>query len=329
MQNPILLTGATGFLGHHLCRKLLGEGYQVRAFCRAESNKDLLPAPQTGFSIIEGDILDIFTLADAMEGCGAVIHTAALVSFQSKDKKQLYQTNQEGTANVVNLALDLKIPRLVYVSSVAALGRNSGSEKPTSLRDNWHHQRALTPYARSKFAAEREVWRAQAEGLSVGAVYPSIMVGAGDWKRGGSPGIFDHLAQGSRYYPNGSAGFVAVEDVVLSCLHLLQSEEAAERILCSAANLSWESFLTQAARALKVKPPSIRLRSWQTGLLWPIVGLTARIKGKKPMITRATHRTSQARFHYDGSSFETILGRSYSSVDEAIRRTAAAYLGSS
>lgn len=326
MQNPILLTGATGFLGHHLCRKLLEEGYQVRALCRAGSNRDLLPVSQPSFSIIEGDILDIFTLADAMEGCGAVIHAAALVSFQRKDKKQLYQTNREGTANVVNLALDLNIPRLVYVSSVAALGRISGSKKPTTLRDNWHHQPALTPYARSKFAAEREVWRAQAEGLSVGAVYPSIMLGSGDWERGGSPGIFGHLAQGRRYYPSGSAGFVAVEDVVLSCLHLLQSEEPAERILCSAANLSWESFLGQAARALKVKPPSTRLRSWQTALLWPIVGLFARIKGDKPMITRATHRTSQSQFSYDGSSYEVLTGRAYSSIDLAIEETAKAYL---
>ena len=328
MAAPILLTGATGFLGHHLCKKLLEEGHELRALCRKGSSQALLPLEHPRLSIWEGDILDIFSLADAMEGCAAVIHAAALVSFQAKDKQQLYQINQEGTANVVNIALDLAIPRLVYVSSVAALERNPDGSKITSLRDNWHHRPAPTDYARSKFAAEREIWRGQAEGLSVGAVYPSVIIGPGDWERNGSPGLFRHLAQGSRFFPSGSAGFVAVEDVVLACSHLLQSDVSDERILCSSANLSWKTFLTKAAEALAVKPPTIQLRPWQSALLWPLAGLIASIKGQRPFITRAKHRISQSRFSYDGSSFEKALGRPYASVETAIEHTAKAYLAS-
>lgn len=323
MDVPILLTGATGFLGNHLCPALLEQGYRVRALCRPGSDTSRLPTDHPQLQIIEGDILDIFALADAMEGCSAVVHTAALVSFQPKIRKELYQVNQEGTANVVNIALDQGIQRLVYVSSVAALGRVSGSKKPTSLRDNWHHQRALTPYARSKFAAEREVWRGQAEGLSTAAVYPSIMVGSGNAERGGSPSLFRHLANGSQFYPAGRTGFVAVEDVVDACLHLLQSRQESERVLCNAINLSWKDFLQQAAQTLQVKPPSIRLQAWQSALLWPLVGLGARISGKKPVITRASHRTSQGHFHYDGSSFEEIVGQPYRSIEGAIERAVA------
>ena len=127
-QQParVLVTGGTGFLGAYIIKELISKGYRVRAIRR----KAGLPA-FIDSSILEkaewvqGDVLDVITLEDAMKGMDMVIHSAAVVSFLKKERKQMYQVNVDGTANVVNMALEQNIRKLVHISSVAALGRTS------------------------------------------------------------------------------------------------------------------------------------------------------------------------------------------------------------
>ncbi|MEL6667357.1 MAG: NAD-dependent epimerase/dehydratase family protein [Bacteroidota bacterium] len=320
MNRPqILLTGATGLVGHHLAASLLEANYRVRAFHRSGSNTSYLPIGHQQLELFEGDILDVFKLEEAMAGCQRIIHAAALVSFSPKDQKKLDQINQEGTANVVNLALEQDVERLVYVSSVAALGRESGTAQPCTLEDNWQAKRAITNYAASKFAAEREVWRAQAEGLRVSTIYPSVIVGSGDPNRGGTPALFERIKAGQKTYPTGSSAFVAIEDVVAACLHLLEENED-KRILCHGHNMSWQDFLSLIAKKLSVKPPSQKVRPWQSAMAWPAAALWSKLNGQSPFITRDRHRLAHARYSYSGDSFEQAVGRPFSPLDEAIEK---------
>ncbi|WP_315818623.1 NAD-dependent epimerase/dehydratase family protein [Paraflavitalea speifideaquila] len=113
---------------------------------------------------IEGDILDIVSLDEAMEGVEAVIHSAAKVSFDPKEKKELFNINIDGTANMVNMALEKNVRRFVHISSVAALGRTVSGDRVTETK-KWQHSKLNTQYAISKYHAEREVWRGMGEGL--------------------------------------------------------------------------------------------------------------------------------------------------------------------
>ena len=120
----VLVTGGTGFLGSYLIKHLIDKRYPVRAIRR--SNKLPFWIDEQVFEKVEwldGDVLDVVALEEAMEGVDAVIHSAAVVSFVKKNRKEMYKVNVEGTANVVNMMLEKNVKRLIHISSVAALGR--------------------------------------------------------------------------------------------------------------------------------------------------------------------------------------------------------------
>src|SRR4030095_11136949 len=122
----VLVTGGTGFLGSYIIKELVERNYPVRASHRSTSKLPFY-IPVTIFEKVEwveGDILDPFSLDEAMEDVDAVIHSAAMVSFHKDDKNKMHRVNVQGTANVVNAAIEKNISRLVHISSVAALGRS-------------------------------------------------------------------------------------------------------------------------------------------------------------------------------------------------------------
>ncbi|MCU0370166.1 MAG: NAD-dependent epimerase/dehydratase family protein, partial [Bacteroidales bacterium] len=230
----IFITGATGLVGSHLTFELVRSGQPVRALKRPSSDMGMLEKvfrlysdnPENLLSTIEwveGDILDIFSLEEAMEGADTAYHCAALVSFLPKDRKKLIKINTEGTANVVNAALEKKLRKLCHVSSIAALGR---PENLTDVIDEdlvWKTSRNNSVYAVSKYGAEREVWRGTAEGLDAVIVNPSIILGVAGNSQGSSR-LFNTVWQGLKVYPPGKNGFVDVRDVARAMILLMNGD---------------------------------------------------------------------------------------------------------
>ena len=167
-------------MGAYILQALVQSGIAVSAIRRSDKTPFFLPA-ETAAKVewVRGDVLDVMALADAMEGVDAVIHSAAVVSFHRHHRALLQQVNVEGTANVVNMALERGVRRLVHVSSVAALGRASQNEVANEER-KWVESKSNTAYAISKHAAEIEVWRGFAEGLQGVIVNPSTILGFGN-----------------------------------------------------------------------------------------------------------------------------------------------------
>ena len=123
-ESKIVVTGGTGFLGSHVLRGLVEKGYSsIYALCRAGSSKDLVSDISNSINWIEGDLLDIESLLTLMSGAEYVIHSAAKVSYNPRDSKDVFEINIEGTANVVNACLTAKTRKLIFISSVAAIGR--------------------------------------------------------------------------------------------------------------------------------------------------------------------------------------------------------------
>ena len=177
----ILVTGGSGLVGSELISQLLALGNKIKAIYNSTrltiSHQNLIP--------VKCDILDTAALEEAMQGVTQLYHCAAMVSFSAKNKDQLLKINIEGTANVVNAALDAGVTKMVHVSSVSALGRIRENETVTEEM-NWTEESSNSVYGKSKYLGEMEVWRGIGEGLQAVVVNPSLILGSGDWNKGSS-----------------------------------------------------------------------------------------------------------------------------------------------
>jgi dihydroflavonol-4-reductase len=181
LSTKVFITGGTGFLGAYIIKELVQKNYAVRAIRR--NSKLPFFIPQHIFDNVEwinGDVLDVIALEEAMDGADTVIHAAAKVSLVAKEKSEMFKTNIEGTANVVNTAIEKNIRRFIHVSSVAALGRNTNGAT-VNEQQPWEEHILNTNYGISKYSAEMEVWRGIGEGLNAAIVNPSTIIGYGDW----------------------------------------------------------------------------------------------------------------------------------------------------
>lgn len=322
----ILVTGASGFLGNHLLQSLVEKRVPVRALYNSRKPDTDLP----GITWRRCDMLDIFSLEEALEEITQVYHCAAIVSFDSRDHAKMIRDNVAATANLVNALLEKDTARLVHVSSVAALGRttghgNSGATMITE-ETHWEESRLNSAYARSKFLSEMEVWRGIAEGLNAVIVNPSIILGEGDWSKG-SAHLMEIVYREFPWYTEGINGWVDVKDVADAMVLLMNSGLEEERFILNAGNYPYREVFTHMAEALKRKPPHRRSGKWMTELVWRLMVIKSRITGRQSTITRETARTAQSRHLYDNRKFlEKFPSFTYRPLPRTIERMAASFL---
>lgn len=312
----IFVTGASGLVGSHLIKSLLAKGKNVVALYR-----HTIPSFEGAEKVkwILGDILDVVSLQNAMQGVTQVYHCAAIVSFAPKDQQKMLIANQAGTANVVNVCLDYQIQKLVYVSSVAALGRiRIGA--PIDETMNWTAETSNSEYGKTKYLAEMEVWRGMAEGLNVAIVNPVIILGAGDWTKGSSA-IFKSAYEAFPWYTTGVSGFVDVMDVVDIMQLLMDSHINGERYIVSAENIPYQHIFSLIAASFTKRPPYRLVTPLLSAIVWRLEAIKGWITGKPPLLTKETAATAQAIVHFDNSKLlKTFPDFKYRSLPESIHR---------
>lgn len=320
----ILITGATGFLGPYLLREFLATGAPVRVLVRNANHPALSPFAGK-IELVVGDVTQPETITDAMAGVQQVVHAAGLVRFSKKDKEQLLAVNQHGTANVVNAALEAEVKKLVYVSSIAALGRPAGFTGLLDETATWQDSEADSYYGYSKHLGEREVARGVEEGLPAVICNPTIILGTGGWMDG-SGKFFKRVDEGLPFYPVGSNGFTGATDVAAATRLLLNSDyNEAERFVICAENLSFQAFLTSVALALRKPPPG---RALPPGLMLAAGWLLERwasITRKEPFFSMDNARSAAHLSAYNGQKFVLAFNYRYEPIVEVIRKTADAY----
>ncbi len=324
-MKKILVTGATGFIGSHLLRRLLRGGYegQIVAMKREKSRMDLVADIANKVQWVNGDILDVPFLEDLLRGeaIKKIFHAAAIVSFDPRDRKEMYQINVEGTANIVNLALDFEIEKLVYVSSVAAIGRPA-KEPNISEKTKWVQSELNTHYAISKYQAEQEVWRGAAEGLKVAIANPATVLGAQFWGQG-TGRMFEQVWNGLRFYTQGVTGFVDVRDVADFLVRLMESPISDERFILSGENMPYKKIFENIAKHLEKPMPSIKINPFLAGLAWRIEWLKSLLNNSRPLVTKETALTAQHQYFYDAEkSLKAFPDFHYRSIAESIAQTA-------
>ena len=315
----IFVTGASGLVGSHLIQSLLAKGKTVRAIYRHQ-----IPSFKGAEKVnwVAGDLLDVSALTDAMEGATHVYHCAAIVSFSPSKAAMMIKANQEGTANLVNICLDQKVEKLVFVSSVAALGRIR-EDAPIDESMHWTPETSNSIYGKSKYLAEMEVWRAMAEGLNIAIVNPVIIFGAGDWNKGSSE-IFKSSYHQFPWYTSGISGFVDVLDVVDAMQLLMDSPIIGERYIISAENLSYQTVFTKIANAFSKKPPSRKVTPLLAAIVWRLEAIKSLFTGKTPLLTKETAATAQAKVYFNNEKFlKAFPSFQYRSMDTTIQRVCA------
>jgi len=311
----ILVTGGTGLLGAHVLFRLLEDGKPVRALHRSASSlttvRDIFSHYATDVDglmarivWVQGDILDIPSLEDAMKDVTEVYHVAATVSFDPKDREWMDKVNIEGTANVVNLCLDHKA-RLCHVSSVAALGRSEGQSMINELTE-WKDSTRNSNYGKSKRKAELEVWRGMAEGLEAVIVNPCIILGPGNWNQS-SAALFTKVWKGLPYYTEGVNAMVDARDVADIMVRLMAKGICGQRYVVAADNFPLRQIVNGIADGLSKKRPTIKASAPLMAVAWRLEKLRAVVTGSKPFITRETADNALHISRYDNSKLLQAL----------------------
>lgn len=319
----IVVTGASGFLGQHLVTRLSKDRIPIRAiYHRTLPSEELLQLPHVTWQ--QADLLDVEEVTTLLTNATQVYHCAAIVSFDKNDKQQLLQVNIDSTANVVNAALEANIQKLVYVSSVAALGRTNTTKIVTEDTE-WEESPNQTTYSKSKYYAELEVWRGIAEGLNAAILNPGIILGEGDWEKG-SAKLIKTVDNEFPFYTNGVNGWVDVKDVVELLVLLMKSTIQGERFICCEGNHTYKDIFTMMATALNKKPPHLYAGKLLTALVWRWSVLKSWITQQQSTITKETASTAHKKVYYDNQKILKAFPEfSYQSIQTTISRMAAAY----
>lgn len=319
-----LITGASGLVGSQLVFDLISMGRPVKILMRKTSSTALIkekfkstPHLFNKIQIVFGDVLDIFSIEDALQDCTHVFHCAAMVSFNPQKRKEMYKVNVEGTANVVNACLEKGNIKLCFVSSVATLGR--GTRQMINENDWFNQNEKNSYYAISKYAAEREVWRGITEGLDAVIINPSVILGEGNW-RSDSSSLFNTIYRGLKFYTQGVSGFVDVKDVSRSMISLTESKISGERFIISSENKTYEWLFKAMAKSLNINPPTIKAGVFLSQLAWRLEWIKSVFTGKPSLITNETAYTAQQIYNYDNSKIIGKLDYHFIPVEETVER---------
>ena len=327
MSTKVLITGGTGFVGSYIIKELVEKNYSVRAIRRPTSKLPFyIPAEiLQKVEWIEGDVLDTVSLEEAMEDIDAVIHSAAMVSFHRPDKKQMYDVNIQGTANVVNTALEKNISRFVHVSSVAALGRSKIGGH-VSEEKKWQENKVNTHYAISKYRAEMEVWRAIGEGLNAIIINPSTVLGYGDWNSS-SCRIFKTIYDEFPWYTTGINGFVDIEDVARVTVLLIESNITEQRFIINADNWSFQQLFNSIADAFGKKHPRRRVTRLLGSVAWRLEKFKSLFADSKPLLTKESMRIAHSHTYFGNDKLlKALSGFSFTPLQESIQKACKKYL---
>ncbi len=323
----VFLTGASGFIGGHVLTRLLARGRdEVRCLVRPGSDRrNFARAERDGrpVELVEGDLREPEGLRRGLRGCRLVLHCAADYRLWSRDPRELYGSNVEGTRNVLRAAADEGVERVVYTSSVGALGlepdgRPATEETPVALADMVGH------YKRSKYLAERVVDEWVARGLPVVVVNPSAPVGERDLKPTATGRIvLDFLRRRVPAFVDTALNLVDVRDVAEG--HLLAAErgQVGRRYILGHRNMSLEEIYGTLADLTGLPAPPWRVPHWLPLAYAAVATACGSVLGREPAVPLEAVRLARHRMVFDPSRAIAELGLPQTPVEEALDRAVA------
>jgi dihydroflavonol-4-reductase len=318
---PVLVTGATGFVGGGITRRLLADGREVRALTRRPHEAGALQT--LGVEVVAGDVLDAESIRRAAAGCEVVYHAAGMNGFCFPDPAPMHAVNVTGTENVVEACARAGVRRVVYTSSAAVIGEPAGV---VATEDTPHRGWFLSEYERSKHDAERAAVDAAARhGLELVCVNPASVQGPG--RTGGTARLILDYANG-RLRTMVRSRFSLVDADDCSAGHLLaeQRGEAGRRYLLSGVCVTTDEAIATLRQLTGIERRTVTLPRPVALAAGSAAGRIAHARGRRPRLCREMVATLLHGHAYDGSRATAELGLEYRSFDDMVRRTLAWYV---
>jgi nucleoside-diphosphate-sugar epimerase len=311
----ILITGISGLFGSYLAKEFAALG-DIHGFRRTQSSLRLLEGIEFPITWHEGELSDIESLENALQGIDLVIHAAGKVSFDPSDKDSLHRTNVDGTTNLINAMLNMGVKKLLHVSSVSAIGR---SPELMQLDENfkWTESPLNTDYGISKYLAELEAWRGEQEGLDLIVVNPSILLGKVSDDRS-STDIYHYVIEENTYYPKGDLNYIDVRDAARQARELVEKEAWGERFILNKESISYKEFFEKMAASFRKKAPSKAVSPFLLKTVVFFNTVFRKIGLSKSPLNRKTAMISQQKVYFDNSKVNKLLQSKYHSLDETL-----------
>jgi len=284
LNKKVAVTGASGHIGANLVRELLGRGYEVVALVR----KSYQALEGLDIQRAYGDVSDLTCLCEAFRGVDQVYHLAAYISIQSGENAKLEQINVQGTRNVLDACRLEGVSTLIYFSSIHALSlepldRPVTEDNPLLGERTGHGG----DYDFSKARAERLVRQNSDESLGIRVIYPTAVLGPGDFNRSLFGQAITRMAQGRLPAAvEGGFNWVDVRDVAWGAVEAAEKGEDGDRFILSGHYLSMTEVAATIEKMTGVAAPRFVCPAWLAGLFAPVMGLWARIIGEAPIYTR-------------------------------------------
>jgi dihydroflavonol-4-reductase len=311
----ILVTGATGFLGHHLVKRLATEGYDVRVMKEKDASIELLK--DLKIEVFEGDIRDFDAVKKAVSGCQVVFHLAGLISYWGKQDNLQFEINVKGTENVVKTCLEERVKRLIYTSSTAAIGFEAGKLADEETKFNLGNLEIA--YCDTKYLAEKEVQKGVKEGLDAVIVCPGSMYGPGDIRRIKEDPVFPKGIF-SLFYVDGGLGVVDVEDVVEGEILAWKKGRKGERYILAGENLSFFEIRKTVAEILGKNPPKIKIPALLFSVLSHVLNWVSYLTEKRPKFTPENARLNKIYLYFSNEKAKKELGMKFRPFKESAER---------
>jgi dihydroflavonol-4-reductase len=306
-DGPTLITGATGFVGSAVARAFAARDHRLRLLIRPTSERRNIAGLQAEEML--GDLTDGASLAHAVAGCRYVVHVAADYRIWVPDARTMRATNIDGTLALLRAAQAAGVKRMVYCSSVAALGL-TGDGTPADERTPVDEHAIVGAYKQSKFHAEQAVLRmARDDGFAVVIVNPSTPIGPRDIRPTPTGRMVVDAASGRMpAYVDTGLNIVHVDDVGVGHVLALERGRLGERYILGGENLPLGELLALIADAAGRRPPTIRL---PIDPLWPLALVAetwARLAGGEPLLTRDHLRMARKRMFFSSAKAIADLG---------------------
>lgn len=291
----ILITGGTGLVGTYLIEQLLKENHSLRVLYRTEKKREQLLAflkrkgiTETQMHLLEfvqGDLDSTADLFEATKSVHCVFHCAALISFNSRDRKHLFKINSNGTRDLVNAAIENKVSKFIYISSIAAI-----------------NQEQQTDYGKSKQLGELEVWRAGQEGVQTFIVRPGVILGSVPYTHPLRQ-LIRSVQKGISYGFPGSSGFIHIRTVVDCLLQLYRTESSIQHPLTLVSTNSSYNDVIEIINANLKRPTAKKeiSKKWLITLA-SIIENSNKLLGLKSTLTVNLMQTLYHKVNYETTS---------------------------
>ena len=314
----VFITGATGFVGGHVARSYAAAGADLRLLTRQTSRLDSLSGIDA--EMVTGDLREPEKLRSALTGCDALVHVAADYRLWVRDPKEMYAANVDGTRELLKLARETGVPRMVYTSSVATMGFKAdgtivNEDTPVSLADMIGH------YKRSKFLGEQEAIRAAQAGQHVMILNPTTPIGAGDAKPTPTGRIIvDFLNKRFPAYVDTGLNLVDVEEVARMHVVALERGTPGARYILGGENLTLKQILDRMSSITGLPSPTMKVPHGvaMTFAFFDEM-ITGRLRGKEPRATVEAVRMGRKMMFASSVKAERELGFHVLPVYPALR----------